>query len=327
MAVLALLYAVATLAARTLPLMNNIMLLAAVSAPYAVVLAAVALVLSVLGHRVVMSVIAVVVLAVSLGVQIRWYYTGQPQPATGEHVELRVLSANLREGRADMKSFTNLARSSADVITVSELTPDWVRRFNDAGMRNDFPFSVSVPLPGAAGYGLWSRYPLEMVAPLKGGSMVAARVDVAGVQVDPIVASVHVMNPLTFYGRAFDGWLAGITAAKDRMEGLSAEAGEGAVIAAGDFNSTPDMRQFRQLLKNGYRDAVAQTGSGIGPTYPSYPWVPPLITIDHLLTRNALVSSIKTISLRTTDHRALLATIQIKQEKPPYRGKGLQSPS
>ena len=124
------------------------------------------------------------------------------------------------------------------------------------------------------------------------------------------------MNPLTFYGRAFDGWLASITAARDWMESLAAEAGDGAVIVAGDVNSTPDMRQFRQLLGDGYRDGVAQTGSGPGPTYPSYPWMPPLITIDHVLTRNASVSSIKTISLRNTDHYALLATIDIPLKKP-----------
>ena len=124
--------------------------------------------LSVLGRRVVMSVSAVVVLAVSLGVQIRWYYTGQPQLTAGEHVELRVLSANL-------------ARTSVDVITVSELTPDWVRRFYDAGVRDGFPYSVLVPLVGAGGYGLWSRHRVEVIAPLKGGSMVAARVDIADV--------------------------------------------------------------------------------------------------------------------------------------------------
>lgn len=318
MAVLAVAYAVVTIVIRSLPLTNNLALLVAVSAPYAVVLAAVALVLSVLGWRVVLSLIAVVVLVTTLSVQMRWYYAGQPQPTLGGHVELRVLSSNLREGRADMESFTSLARTSADVIAVSELTPDWVRRFYEARMRDDFPYSVLVPLPGAGGYGLWSRHPVKVIAPVRGGSMVAARIDVAGVQVDPVVASVHVMNPLTFYGKAFDGWHAGIAAVKERMESLAAEAGEGAVIVAGDFNSTPDMRQFRQLLSNGYRDSVAETGSGLGPTYPSYPWLPPLITIDHVLTRNASVSSVKTIALRATDHRALLATIEIPLDQPPH---------
>ncbi len=148
--------------------------------------------------------------------------------------------------------------------------------------------------------------------------MVAARLDMAEVPVGPLVASVHFTNPLTFYGRAFEGWRADITAAKDRMDGLAAVAADGALIVAGDFNSTPDMRQFRQLLGDGYRDAVAQRASGPGPTYPSYPWMPPLITVDHVSTRNASESSVRTISLRATDHRALLATVDIPLEKPSY---------
>lgn len=147
--------------------------------------------------------------------------------------------------------------------------------------------------------------------------MVTARVDIADVRVDSLVASVHAMNPLTFYGRAFDGWLPGISVAKDRMEGLAIKAGHGAVIIAGDFNSTPDMRQFRQLLTTWYRDAFVQRGSGLGPTYHSYPRVPPLITIDRVLTRNTSVSSITTVSLPAADHRALLATIQMPLRKPP----------
>ena len=147
--------------------------------------------LSVLGRHVVTSVLAVLVLAVSLGVQMRWYYTEQLRSTDCEHVELRVLSLNLREGRANMASFTNQARSRAGVVAFSELALDCVQRVYTAGTRDDFPYSVLVPRPGAGGYGLWSRYPLKMIAPLKGGNMVAARVDIHEVEVAPIVASVH----------------------------------------------------------------------------------------------------------------------------------------
>lgn len=51
------------------------------------------------------------------------------------------------------------------------------------------------------------------------------------------------------------------------------------------------MQQFRDLLTDGYHDAVEQTGSGFAPTYPSDTWFPPVITIDHALTRNAVASS------------------------------------
>lgn len=105
---------------------------------------------------------------------------------------------------------------------------------------------------------MWSRFPLKAVSPLKGGSMIAARMEVPGVRVDPVVAAVHIMNPLTFYGRAFREWREGISAARVRMNHLAEISGSGAVIVAGDFNSTPDMRQFRDLLTDGYRDAVEQ---------------------------------------------------------------------
>lgn len=95
------------------------------------------------------------------------------------------------------------------------------------------------------------------------------------------------------------------------MAGFADAAGPGAVIVAGDFNCTPDMRQFRDLISNGYRDAVRQTGAGFAPTFPSHPVLPPLITIDHVLTRNAAASSIRTIDLRGSHHRALMSTIDV----------------
>ena len=168
-----------------------------------------------------------------------------------------------------------------------------------------------VPAPGAGGFGLWSRFPLDVVTPMKGGSMIAARVQIPGMRVEPVIASLHIINPLAFHGKVFEEWRSGIAAAKERMAGLADAAGPGAVVVAGDFNSTRDMRQFRDLLIGGYRDAVEQTGAGYAPTFPSYPLIPPLVTIDHVLTRNAGVSSIRTIDLPGSDHRALLAAVDL----------------
>ncbi|HEY9264251.1 MAG TPA: endonuclease/exonuclease/phosphatase family protein [Mycobacterium sp.] len=250
------------------------------------------------------------IVAANLAIQVPWYYFGRPADI-GEHVEVRVLSSNLRKGQVDARAFADLARASADILTLSELTPDWIRRFYASGIRSEFPYSLLVPAVGAGGYGLWSRFPLEPVSPLKGGSMIAARMKVPAVRIDPVVASVHIMNPLTFYGKAFAQWQEGITAAQARMDALAETAGPGSVIVAGDFNSTPDMRQFRDLLTNDYRDAVEQVGAGFAPTFPSRKWFPPLITIDHVLTRHAAAASIRTVVVRGSDHRALLATVDI----------------
>jgi endonuclease/exonuclease/phosphatase (EEP) superfamily protein YafD len=95
------------------------------------------------------------------------------------------------------------------------------------------------------------------------------------------------------------------------LDNFPAAAGPGAVIVGGAYNSTPDMRQFRDLLTHGYHDAVEQTGSGFAPTYPPDTWFPPVITIDHVLTRNAIACWIMTIDVPGSDHRSLLANSAI----------------
>lgn len=310
LAVSALTFAVIALVARALPLSNNIVLIVAAGSPYAVVIAVAGLTLTVMCRRTILSVVAVAVVVATVAVQVPWYYFGRP-PDVGDHVELRVLSSNLRKGQADALLFVGLARASADVVTVSELTAEAVERFNAAGMAGAFPYSVLNPAAGAGGIGLWSRFPLAVVTQSRHGNMIAARLRIPGVRFAPVVASVHVISPLADNGKAFDNWRYGIVATNAELIRLAEAAGSGAVIVAGDFNSTPDMRQFRDLLTHGYRDSVEQIGAGYGPTFPSNIWFPPLLTIDHVLTRQAAATSIRTVKVPGSDHRSLLATIDV----------------
>lgn len=315
LAVTALVYSVVALIVRTRPLSNVLALVVAVGTPYVPLVAAFGLALSVLCRRLVLSIVAVAVVAVTLAVQVPWYYFGRPADI-GQHVDIRVLSSNLRKGQADASSFVRLARESADVITVSELTPGEVQRFSQAGIDEIFPYSVLIPAPGAGGIGLWSRFPLAAVSPAnhRNTSTAAARLRVPGIRFDPLVASVHLTSPVAPVARPFTKWRAGIAATRSELDDFADAAGAGAVIVAGDYNSTPDMRQFRDLLTNGYRDAVEQTGAGFAPTFPSDPWLPPLITIDHVLTRQAAATSIRTVYVGGSDHRALLATVEVPRD-------------
>jgi endonuclease/exonuclease/phosphatase (EEP) superfamily protein YafD len=311
LALVALLFSVATLVARALPLSNVSALVVAVGSPYVPLVALSALAMFVLCSRILLSIVAVAVLAVTVAVQVPWYYFGRPADV-GRHVDIRVLSSNLRKGRADASSFVALAKANADVITVSELTPEEVRRFSQAGIEEAFPYSVVAPAPGAGGIGLYSRFPLAASPPVKHRiNVAAARLRVPGVRFDPLVASVHVISPVAHDANSFGSWRSRITATKAELEDLAEAAGPAAVIVAGDFNGTPDMRQFRDLLTNGYRDAVEQTGAGFAPTFPSRTWHPPLITIDHVLTRQAAATSIRTVYIRGSDHRSLLATVGV----------------
>ena len=310
LALVALLFSVATLVARALPLSNVIALVVAVGSPYVPLVALAGLVMFVLCRRILLSIVTVAVLAVTVAVQVPWYYLGRPADV-GQHADIRVLSSNLRKGQADASSFVELAKANADVITVSELTPEEVGRFSQAGIEEVFPYSVLTPAPDAGGIGLYSRFPVAGSPPAKHRGIPTVRLRVPGVRFDPLVASVHVISPVASDADSFGSWRIGITATKAKLDDFAEAAGPAAVIVAGDFNSTPDMRQFRDLLTNGYRDAVEQTGAGFAPTFPSRTWHPPFITIDHVLTRQAAATSIRTVYIRGSDHRALLATVGV----------------
>ncbi|WP_275572211.1 endonuclease/exonuclease/phosphatase family protein [Mycolicibacterium vanbaalenii] len=307
--VVALSFVVATLVIRALPLPNNLALVIAVGSPYVVLVALLGLVVAAPSRLMVLSIAAVLVMAASLGAQVLWYHAGRSGGVAADHVDVRVLSANLRYGRANPAEFVKLATNSADVITVTELTAEAVQRFYGAGIDEEFPHSILFPAPNAGGNGIWSRYPLTPLSPTRywNSGMVAARVQIPEAPIDPAVASVHITSPMA----SFESWRNGVTATKSRLAGLADTVGDGAVIVAGDFNSTPDMRQFRDLIAGGYHDAVRNTDAGLTPTFPSDTVLLPMITIDHVLTCHASASSIRSVDIDGSDHRALLATVDV----------------
>jgi hypothetical protein len=174
-----------------------------------------------------------------------------------------------------------------------------------------------MPDAGAVGIGMWSRFPLVAVPVPKRRSIAtpAARLHIPGLRFDPLFAAVHVDSPVAAGSDNIAEWQSGMAGVQAQLDRFSALAGRGAVIVGGDFNSTPDMRQFRDLLTDGYHDAVEQTGAGFAPTFPADTWFPPVITIDHVLTRHAVASSVSTIDIPGSDHRALLATIKVPLEQ------------
>ena len=314
----ALAFSVVALIVRAQPVSSVPRLVLAVGATFVPLIAVTGLLLAVWCRRATLAVVGAVVVAVSLAVQVNWYYVGHPGRVE-PYTELRILSSNLRYGLADPAEFVAVASRTADVITVAEMTAAAVQRFQDAGIAENFPYSHLLPAPAPGGTGIWSRYPLDpLTAPRhRNASMPAARVQVPGVAAEPLVASVHIMSPVAGDENTVADWSAGMAGAKAQLENFAVAAGPAATIVGGDYNSTPDMRQYRDLLTNGYHDAVDQTGAGFAPTFKADSWGPPLITIDHILTRNAEASSIRTVKITGTDHRALLATVRVPLATAP----------
>lgn len=300
---------------RVQPVSSMPRLIITVGATFVPILALVGLLLAIACRRRALAIIGVVLLVATTVVQMSWYFFGSPSKLQGA-AEIRMLASNIRWGRAEPAGFVELASRNADVVSVVELTPEAVERFTQAGIGDAFPYSFLKPGPGAGGIGVWSRYPVTPVtAPgHRAVSMPAVRVQVPGLTAEPIVAAVHVMSPLAGDQNTIADWNQGMAGAKAQLDNFAREAGPAAVLVGGDYNATSNMRQFRNLLTNGYSDAVEQTGAGFGPTFKADIALPPVITIDHLLTRNAGVSSVRTITVAGSDHRALLATIQVPVE-------------
>lgn len=219
-----------------------------------------------------------------------------PMPGT-EGSEVRVMTANLLQGNADARAVVDLARDHADVVSLQELTPESLKRLSANGIDAAFPYRITKALEGGSGAGLWSRHPLQETGAATEANPITARVNVSG---SPTVAVVHLSAPWPW---PIDWWRNDIAQVTSTLDHLS-----GPVIVAGDFNSTRDMAQFRHILDNGFRDADL-----VAPTYPADSWVPPLLPIDHILTRGASSSDPWTAAIPGSDHRALLATIQVPQ--------------
>lgn len=304
-------FSAGALVVRIQPVSSFPRLVLAVGATFVPLIALVGLALSLLSRRRLLSVLAAVVFAVTLAVQVSWYYVGRPS-AVDPYVEVRVLASNLFKGRADAEAFVRLAKD-ADIVTVAELTPEAIERFNRAGIAERFPHASLFAIPGLGGVGVWSRYPLTPLSEPRHRNVLipAVRLRIPGVEADPVVAAVHVQSPVAGDENTVDDWRRGMGAAKAQLDNFARAAGAGAVIVGGDYNSTPDMRQFRDLLTNGYQDAANQTGSGYAPTFPSNASVPPVITIDHVLTRNAAATSVRTITVAGSDHRAVFAVVRL----------------
>lgn len=286
------------------------MLLTAALSPYLTLFGVASIGLLAVARRSIPATIAIGLTATLLAVQLPLYLGSDATQAPG--VGLKIISANLREGQADPGYLVSLARKQADVLAVQELTPAEVDRLSAAGLNTTFPYRWLEARNGASGIGLWSRFPLVTTRRIGGYTfpLVSAQIRVAGIPLDPTIVVVHLAGP---WPQPIDSWRREIDLLLTTLREVAERTDGGCVIAAGDMNSTTDMRPFRALLRDGYRDAAKQSGAGIEGTFPADSRLPPLIVIDHILTRSCNATSLHTTNVPGSDHRGIVATVMIPQ--------------
>ncbi|MFL6056304.1 MAG: endonuclease/exonuclease/phosphatase family protein [Actinoallomurus sp.] len=241
---------------------------------------------------------AVIVTGLFAAIVLPRAFGGDAPYATGP--ELRVLAANLRFGMAGDPTLVDLVRRThADVLSVEEFTPEAARRLDEAGIGRLLGYRMLDPQPGAAGIGLYARYPLTPL-PVSGtvSAMPSAALAVPGAA--PVrMTAVHPPAPL---GQDINAW----THDLGRLPRATPDGQVG--ILAGDFNTTLDHARLRQVIRSGYVDAADARGQGLVPTY--RPWPP--ITIDHVLAdRRCAVLQAKIYGQPHSDHRAVFAVLRL----------------
>ena len=237
-----------------------------------------------------------------------------PDSAPGA-LTLRVLTLNVLRGSADPAAVVRaIERHRVDVLVVQELTPGMVDRLAEADIGTLLPYCHLDPRPKADGTGLWARWPLAPLPPVPDLKAAAPRALIQPVDGWPVtVTGVHSKAPVPRNVRRWQQELATIR--------LTLVSSDGQQVAAGDFNASRDHRPFRDLLAAGFLDCAdaARRRPWPGFTWPARRWIPPVMRLDHVLVSRggATVRASRTIRVPGTDHRGVLAVIQLAFRPPP----------
>jgi endonuclease/exonuclease/phosphatase family metal-dependent hydrolase len=228
---------------------------------------------------------------------------GATDPSQAEGPRLDVLTANLKEGEADLGEVVEAVREhEVDLLAVQELTAEGARAFERLGLERLLPHAVLERPLGSVGSGVYSRHPLsEMKVEPMPFARAAIRVPGASGPVE--VVSVHALPPTN--GDRVDEW-------RDDLRTLPPAEPDGGPlrIEPGDFNATLDHDELRKILDSGYVDAADVAGEGLTPTWRVERVLPPPVTIDHVLVdRRADVIAVEVLELPGSDHRMVLAAL------------------
>ena len=285
---------------------NSLTLGMVAATPYVLIVAPLlALVLMLIARQWIGVGAAVVLLLLGGSTQL-WLYTSDDPPAHA--VLIHVMTANLRLGEADAADLVaSVRRHAVDVLMVEELTLGEQDALHAAGLDDVLRHHSSDPEGAGYGTGLWSRFPMQDVHQVTQFTFrfVTARLIVPGVARPVQTVALHASGPVpdaTSWNQDMRGF----------AKYLPTLAGDRPMIVDGDFNATPDTVQFRDILDTGFRDAADQAGAGYTRTFPANRSFPPLIAIDHVLTHGGPVATdVRTITVKRSDHRALLATVAV----------------
>lgn len=275
-----------------------------------------------IGGRVLLAIIGVVCVIVQVG--WHWGYisarqsisntaktvvtqvTSEGLPNTTDKYA-RIMTLNTKQGAADAGKIVETVKTEhVEILALQEVSMGLLSQLSDAGIANYLPYSVAAQQTWHDNGGvnvLYSAAPMENVKdnliPVESSSVPAATMDFAGTKVR--FGSVHPFSPRPrnqgLWNRSLDS-----LAQLQHYDNL--------YVLMGDFNSTWDHASFRYLLGSRFLDSGQQAGEGLHMTYPA---MLPIVEIDHIVhDKGVAVGDLETKYIPGSDHRALLATLEMQ---------------
>jgi endonuclease/exonuclease/phosphatase (EEP) superfamily protein YafD len=270
--------------------------------PIAVAGAVVALVVALVARRWILAGIGVIVVAAGVWTQLPLWVAS----TTSDGARITLVQSNIKLGAGDVDTVARLVRDTrADVLTLNEVTPDAAARIERSDLSTTMPFRYVRPGTGGVGSAILSRHPLSDETLLDGYSLnsLRAAVDLPGIG-ETVVYALHPIPP---YPYDSSRWVREMGMLRTELRGQRGAR----VLVGGDFNATWDHRQYRDLLDRGFTDATETAGGRWLPTYPADEWYGPLIGLDHGMARGFRGTSVRTVDVPGSDHRALVATLTV----------------
>lgn len=226
----------------------------------------------------------------------------QSAPTVGDRLTIRVAAVNLLYKNRHVDRVGDiLRRVDADLIFLTEYTPEVAEKLDRHGVRSDYPHHLGDPQPGGAGTAVWSRWPLVTWNPVEfERDTIAVTVETP---TGPIaMLAVHPHTPV----ESTRLWRVGL----DRIA-LLAQAARHPTLVIGDFNATYWHPGFRALLRAGFDDAHLVHGQGLSMSWPTNLGpVPAMLRLDHALTGAGLEAvEIEDFHVPGSDHSGIVVTV------------------
>ena len=224
-----------------------------------------------------------------------------PEPAGGEPT-VSIVAANLLYRNDQIDAAADMLHTiDADVLALSEVTPDIAAALQRHPLADQYPFRVDASAPLASGLMIWSRLPL---GPVGEQPDFRRAIDTTVLTDAGAIRLLLVHPPPPVFDRA--QW----TAELDSIAGVVDETLFPTVVL-GDFNASYFHPSYRRMLGDAdLHDVLVDQGRAFTPTWPTDSRLPPFAPLDHVLLDPSLSTLAVTVSeVPGSDHRAVIATV------------------